>query len=142
MDYYKFYELYTEFGNLLIYEKYKGEREAFPETREFFTNEKAKPGYDTLTFNNGKSTFRTRKRNAEGYIVEEYTKEIEPFEFLERVDLFISSETERQMMIKRTYDFFKLKEEKGQGKIIIPPKPASIDEMNEIAIRTLKSYIK
>ena len=62
MDYYKFYELYTEFGTLLIYEKYKGEREAFPETREFFTNEKAKPGYDTLTFNNGKSSFRTRKR--------------------------------------------------------------------------------
>ena len=142
MDYYKFYELYTEYGTLFVYEKYVGDKSAFPETREFFTNDKAQNGYDQLVFNNGKSVFRTRKRNSDGYIKEEYMKEIEPHEFLDRVEPYLSSDEEKEKMIKRTKDIFTSIHERCTGKIIIPPKPISVEDKNNLAIQSLKKYIK
>ena len=56
---FKFYELYTEHGTLYVYETYKDGEGSYPETREFFTNEVAQRGYDTLVFNDGKCSFRT-----------------------------------------------------------------------------------
>lgn len=61
-EHYKFYELYTEYGTLFIYEKYIGEKSTLPETREFFTNDLAQIGYDQLGFNNGQSIFKTRRK--------------------------------------------------------------------------------
>ena len=142
MDYYKFYELYTEYGTLFIYEKYKGEREVFPETREFFTNEKAENGYDQLAFNNGKSVFRTRKRDSEGYIRQEYMKEIQPYEFLNIVEPFMMISGEKENMINRTKEIFDSIAKKSTGQVIVPPSPISVSEKNNVAIQSLKKYIK
>ena len=61
-EHYKFYELYTVYGTLFIYEKYIGEKSILPETKEFFTNDLDQIGYDQLVFNNGQSIFRTRRK--------------------------------------------------------------------------------
>lgn len=142
MNYYKFYELYTEYGTLFVYEKYIDDKSAYPETREFFTNDEAQRGYDQLCFNNGRSIFRTRKRTSDGYIREEYMKELEAHEFLERVEVFLSSEEEREKMVKRTNDIFDVITKKCTGKVIIPPNPISVEEKNNLAIHSLKKYIK
>ena len=137
---YKFYELYTEYGTLLIYKK--RENGSFPEIRELFTNDKAFIGYGYLGFNNGKSIFKTKKRNMDGYVIEEYMNEIEPCDFLVKVEPFLSDENEKQKMIERTQNIFNLKEKNGNGTIIIPFPDPSIEEKNEIALQLLKKYIK
>lgn len=54
----------------------------------------------------GKVSLRLEEKNSEGYVWEEYMKEIEAHEFLDRVEPFFSSEEERQKMIRRTRDIF------------------------------------
>lgn len=142
MNYYKFYELYTEYGTLFVYEKYKEDKSSFPETREFFTNNKAQIEYDQLCFNNGKSVFKTRKRNSDGYVREDYMKELEPHEFLDKVEPFLSSLEEKSKMVDRTKKIFESIQGKCTGKVIIPPNPVSLEEKNNLAILSLKKYIK
>ena len=139
---FKFYELYTEHGTLYVYETYKDEEGSYPETREFFTNEVAQRGYDTLSFNNGKCSFRTRRRDLEGYVSDEYIKELEPYEFYKNIEFFVSTETGYKEMRDRTYSIFRLKEKNGQGNIIIPPKKPSLEEKNTIALQLLKRFVK
>ena len=100
---FKFYELYTEHGTLYVYETYKDGEGSYPETREFFTNEVAQRGYDTLVFNDGKCSFRTRKRDYEGYVSEEYMKELEPYEFYKNIEFYVSAEAGYKEMKDRTY---------------------------------------
>lgn len=139
---FKFYELYTEHGTLYIYETYKDGEGSYPETREFFTNEVAQRGYDTLSFDDGKLSFRTRKRDLEGYVSEEYTKELEPHEFYKKIEYFVSTDNGFKEMKDRTYSIFRLKEKNGQGKIIVPPKGPSLEEKNTIALQLLKRFVK
>ena len=139
---YKFYELYTEFGTLYVYEKYKDGDGSYPETHEFFTNEEAQRGYDQLIFNGCSVPFRTRKRDVEGYVSLEYMKELEPYEFYNNLEFFVSTEVGYKEMKDRTHSIFRLKEKKGQGTIIVPPKEPSKDFKNELALGLLKKYVK
>lgn len=139
---FKFYELYTEHGTLYVYETYKDGEGSYPETREFFTNEVAQRGYDTLVFNDGKCSFKTRKRDYEGYVSEEYMKELEPYEFYKNIEFFVSAEAGYKEMKDRTYSIFRLKEKHGDGKVIIPPQEPSLEEKNTLALQLLKRFVK
>lgn len=140
---YKFYELYTENGTIYVYEKYKDGDGSYPETHELFTNEIAVRGYDELTFNGCKVPFKTRKRDLEGYVVEEYMKEIEPYIFYDNLEYFITTESGHKEMRDRTYSIFNYREKKGkQGKVIIPSKEPTIQARNNLALESLKKLIK
>ena len=135
----KYYELYTEFGSLYLYE-IKNDNSV--ELREFFTGKIAHVDYDKIHFDNGLVSFTTRTRYMDGYIKDDYLREMEPFKFLESINDSISSDEEFEKTKKVVFDIFKLKENNsGNNSIIIPKKEPTILEKNKSANKILKMYI-
>ena len=117
---YHYYELYTEYGSLYLYEI---EDDYNKEVHEFFTGNNGEYGYGTLSFNEGESTFTIREKNMQGEITNEYLKELEPYDFLMKVAPFLKDKESKMKKMAKVGDIFYKKANNIPNKEAIKPDP-------------------
>ena len=146
--FYRYFALYTEYGPLYLYEKYENDPDRagpfgkeMPVTREFFTGEEAKRGYHTLDFLDRTAKFKTEEMNMEGYPYEYYFYQLQPYEFLEKVEPFMETEETKKDKARKVYDILNYKAKNiGNTSVIKEPPKVSEQTKNKFAKKLLKEF--
>ena len=146
--YVKYFELFTEYGRLYIYEKYSKDplnksNSEVGEVHEFFTGELAIKNYGSLDFLNRSCKFTTYDRDLEGNIRNEYYKELSPYKFLKKVLPYLKNDETIEKKQDEVYTIFKNKIHKVNNYKIVSESPKiSKEQKNKEARRILKRYLK
>lgn len=147
-EYLRFYELFTEEGPIYIYEKYQTDPNArfndeVPETREFFTQEEAIKGPDTVSFLDGRAVFQRDRKDEEGITKEVYLRLLTASEFLGKVLPFLDTEEKNKVKEKEVRQLLENKANNVVTKrIVVEPPKVSEEQKNKVAKKILRQYIK
>lgn len=146
--YIRYYELFTEDGPLYLYEMYKECPEKpfnteIPEIYEFFTQEPASKGYETISFLNGQAVFKREDKNSEGITTKHYYIPLMPYEFLGKMLPYIDNS---EMALEKAHEVIGILEARKAGTqlglIVVDPPRIRDEQKNKIAQKILKSYLK
>lgn len=147
-EYIRYYELFTEDGPLYLYEMYKECPEKpfnteIPEIYEFFTQESATRGYETISFLDGQAVFKREDKNSEGITTKHYYLPLLPYEFLGKVMPYIDSEEKTDEKAKEVMKILEARKLGTQlGKIVVDPPRIRDEQKNKIAEKALRPYLK
>ena len=147
-EYLRFYELFTEEGPIYIYEKYQTDPNArfnneVPETREFFTQEEATKGPDSVSFLDGRAVFPRDEKDENGITTTVYMRLLTASEFLGKVLPFLDTDEKNKAKEKEVQ---RLLENKANNvvtkRIVVEPPKVSEEQRNKVARKILRQYIK
>lgn len=147
----KFIELRTQEEPLYLYEIYKldpddKENHEVPVTREFFTQEEGIRNFCSLEFLNRTCKYETQHYTFQGEWVENYVREISPFEFLEKVGPYIKNEELRKRKADEILTSMKFKaEHEGYSdyrRVKMNKTELPKEQMDEVAQKVLTKYMK
>lgn len=112
-----------------------------PVTREFFTGEEGIRGYCTLDFLDRAAKFTTTDMSMHGYPLAEYMEQLEPYEFLMRVEPYLETEELKRKKSIEVRDILRSKANNlGNTNVITKPPVPSKNAKNEVAKKILTRY--
>ena len=144
----KFIELRTEDEPLYLYEIYKQDpndkfSHEVPTTIEFFTQEEGIRNYLSLEFLNRRCKYATQNYTMQGEFIEDYTRELSPYEFLEKVWPYLKNKETFERKINEVKNSMEFKANLTNYRMVkkqLTEMPK--EKQDEVAKIILKRYMK